>query len=236
MSSLPPPGTKRAFLMGFESLGANCEFGLVQRSFGAEPLGLLRWVGIDRLDQLIDALRARFAGLGEPSNIDHARPNGWPDFAAIDRRYGFYFHTDFQPDKVKPEHAGMMLERESARMCRLRDILLEDLEEARKIFVFRRKRPLSDDEAARLFGAVSSCGDATLLYVNEDRSRESGSVERIGPRLFKGYIDHLSNESPPAIRTEAWIRICEAAYTMATGSALTFEDLPDTVGRGSQFP
>jgi tetratricopeptide (TPR) repeat protein len=32
----------RSLLLGFESLGENCEFGLVQRRFEAEPLGLSR--------------------------------------------------------------------------------------------------------------------------------------------------------------------------------------------------
>ena len=37
MSDLP------TLLNSFESLGDNCEFGFVQRKFGTEPAGLLRW-------------------------------------------------------------------------------------------------------------------------------------------------------------------------------------------------
>jgi tetratricopeptide (TPR) repeat protein len=46
-------------LLKFESLGENCEFGLVQRHYGAEPLGLLRWMGAEP-DQLCLALEAGF--------------------------------------------------------------------------------------------------------------------------------------------------------------------------------
>jgi hypothetical protein len=40
---LPDLDAVRGFFPGFENLGGNCEFGLVQRHFGAEPLSLLRW-------------------------------------------------------------------------------------------------------------------------------------------------------------------------------------------------
>ena len=46
----------RALLLRFESLGADCEFGLVQRRYGAEPLGLLRW-NKDTQPLLIDGLK-----------------------------------------------------------------------------------------------------------------------------------------------------------------------------------
>ena len=36
-------------LLEFESLGDNCEFGLVQRHFGAEPISLLRFAGFEIL-------------------------------------------------------------------------------------------------------------------------------------------------------------------------------------------
>ncbi len=38
----------RELLMRFESLGTNCDFGLVQRAAGAETLGLFQFIGVDR--------------------------------------------------------------------------------------------------------------------------------------------------------------------------------------------
>ncbi len=53
-------------LSRFESLGDGCEFGLVQRNFGAEPLGLLRWAGIPPW-ALIDSLNDDLAAFGRES-------------------------------------------------------------------------------------------------------------------------------------------------------------------------
>ena len=50
-------------MLAFESLGDNCEFGLVQRDGGAEPLGLLRFAGMS-LGNLVAALEAKLDGLG----------------------------------------------------------------------------------------------------------------------------------------------------------------------------
>jgi hypothetical protein len=53
---------------GMISLGDNCEFGLVQRRGGAEPLGLLRFASIFlpieiRLEKLAAVLERKFEGL-----------------------------------------------------------------------------------------------------------------------------------------------------------------------------
>ena len=58
----------RDLVLQFESLGDNCEFGLVQRKAGAEPLGLLRFSSAP-LPRLVRALRERFDGLTDPANV-----------------------------------------------------------------------------------------------------------------------------------------------------------------------
>jgi tetratricopeptide (TPR) repeat protein len=60
----------RDILMCFESLGGThqgCEFGNVQRHYGAEPLGLLRWAEMTP-DNLMAALECGFEGVGDPEN------------------------------------------------------------------------------------------------------------------------------------------------------------------------
>ncbi|HEX2941395.1 MAG TPA: hypothetical protein VHO91_10130 [Rhodopila sp.] len=88
MSAVRPEGLDPAQLVGtpaddilfaFESLGDNCEFGLVQRYHGIEPLGLLRLAGFNvpfeaRLAKRTHALRLGFDGLGAPDTIGHFRP------------------------------------------------------------------------------------------------------------------------------------------------------------------
>jgi hypothetical protein len=48
-----------------ESIGRNCEFGLVQRNLNLEPVSLLRWAGSETPAGLIDGLHHDFAGLAE---------------------------------------------------------------------------------------------------------------------------------------------------------------------------
>ena len=55
----------RTLLMRFESLGQNCEFGLVQRRYKAEPLGLFRWASTASA-ALTAILEADMQGIGAP--------------------------------------------------------------------------------------------------------------------------------------------------------------------------
>jgi tetratricopeptide (TPR) repeat protein len=62
----------RELMMDFESLGGmlhGCEFGTVQREFGAEPLGLLRWSDIGPY-QLVTALKRASPGSELPENTE----------------------------------------------------------------------------------------------------------------------------------------------------------------------
>src|SRR5260370_7223758 len=58
----------RELMYRFASLGDNCEFGLVQRRCGAEPLGLFRFATIDVKD-LARALEARLPAIPDPHCI-----------------------------------------------------------------------------------------------------------------------------------------------------------------------
>jgi len=81
----------RSLLLGFESLGENCEFGLVQRRFDAEPLGLLRWTytGPDMLAQLLEF---KFENLGNTEDLVLSRAR-WGEYFLKDGVYGITFHT-----------------------------------------------------------------------------------------------------------------------------------------------
>ena len=95
-----PAGTAlpmRELMMQFESLGADpggCEFGLVQRTFGAEPLGLLRWATIGAAN-LTDALNVGFEGVGDPANTELAvaAQGTREEYTVRDRRFGMLMHT-----------------------------------------------------------------------------------------------------------------------------------------------
>jgi hypothetical protein len=65
----------RELAFQFESVGENCEFGLVQRGCDAEPLGLLRFSSTF-LRPLVGGLDERFESLGDPADIEPRLENG----------------------------------------------------------------------------------------------------------------------------------------------------------------
>ncbi|MGD0107002.1 MAG: hypothetical protein ABSC06_23630 [Rhodopila sp.] len=77
-------------VLQFESIGDNCELGLVQRQAGAEPLGLLRFAGAP-LRNLLRGLNARFANIADPGHIRISPENG--EFMVKLTKYDFTFHS-----------------------------------------------------------------------------------------------------------------------------------------------
>ena len=57
------PEEPKELLKHFEGLGENCEFGLMQRYFGIEPISLFRWVSISLTD-LANAVENGLEGIG----------------------------------------------------------------------------------------------------------------------------------------------------------------------------
>jgi tetratricopeptide (TPR) repeat protein len=212
----------RDIVMQFASLGGSghgCEFGLFQRSFGAEPLGLLRWSDLG-YELLAGALEARFGGVGDPENTEIFIP-GEDEYWTKDKRYWMVMRTFVKTDEMPIEK----MEFHACRRLRyLRDELIDDLENNAKIFVFKNMfRNLTDAEIARLHAAVRSYGDSTLLYVRyEDDAHPNGTVVVDRPGLLIGYIDHFAfspEDKQLNFPTESWFAICERAHALWSASA-----------------
>jgi tetratricopeptide (TPR) repeat protein len=207
-------------LQCFESLGGTlkgCEFGLVQREFEVEPLGLLRWTDITP-ENLIAAMEARFDGVGLPENTElTAMSAGGPlEWSSSDRRFGMQMHT-FAPAASVPRE--QMFRQVCRRLQFLRDKLISDLEAGSKIFVYKiTARNLTDEELAALHGAMRRYGDNALLYVRyAEPDREPGTVQTIRQGLMIGYIDRFwmdrdGNSLGPV--TQSWLTICQNAYAL----------------------
>ena len=197
-------------MMQFESLGDNCEFGLVQRRCGAEPLSLLRFANIGLRD-LVRALESEFEGLGEQDNLRF-----WTDassrreYVLRDSRYGLTFHTFLYYGEVDESR---LLQQQASRLKLLRRKLLEDLANGEKIFVVKRNDTPRDEEMLALYAALSNYGQNTLLWVLcADDGHEQGSVERVLPGLLKGYVDRLAPyENAHDLSFEVWLRLCVLA-------------------------
>ena len=124
----------RQLMLNFESIGSDCEFGTVQRRFGAEPLGLLRW-SETTLDTLMAALAAKFDSLGDPAYTGlHVSPTLFKEIYLYDTRWYLLMNTFLYEGEVA-------LTALMPKLCRyvayLRDRFLEDLAVGRKTIVFK---------------------------------------------------------------------------------------------------
>jgi hypothetical protein len=188
-----------------ESLGVNCEFGMVQRLAGAEPLSLLRFA-TSRMHSLIPALKANFEGLGALENIKldiHGEGEN-AQWMVLDQRYGFVFHTDAHPDLVNKEE---ILKRETRRLPWLAQKLLRDLREADKTFVYQGDTLTSVACAKELLSVLHTFGPNRLLAVLCDPLR-AGELDLPDADLYIGYVDRLERlAAKETISFSAWFDI-----------------------------
>jgi hypothetical protein len=99
----------------------------------------------------------------------------------------------------------------------LRRKLLEDLEEASKVFVYRGMHRLPQPLVLRLVAAMRAYGPTTLLWVErEDSEHSAGTVDWVAPGLLKGYIDRFAPaENAHALSIDCWVAICRNALRLA---------------------
>jgi hypothetical protein len=209
-------GTPAAqFMLRFESLGDNCEFGLVQRRCGAEPLGLLRFSNL-QLPNLIHGLETDFRGLGEPDALEFwlDKPAGG-EYVMRDKRYSLVFHTFLGRDQVEELHLPLQ---QATRLQFLRRKLLEDLLTGEKIFVLKRNQPIEEQEILPLCTTLNRFGRNTLFWVvPADLEHEPGTVEQIIPGLLKGYIDRFAPyENAHDLSFDLWLKLCVNAWQLAS--------------------
>jgi hypothetical protein len=213
----------REVVTQFESLGGTlqgCEFGLLQRAFGAEPLGLLRWTEMAPKN-VIDALEAELEGVGLPENTElgvHQTPDG-PEYFTTDKRFLMSMHTFMRETEISHDKMYALCCR---RLQFLREKLLADLRDGTKIFVYKITwRLLQPEELDRMHAALRRYGNNTLLYVQRALpDKPHGTVELIKPGLLMGYIDRFSVSATGenlGQATESWAPICRRALELWDG-------------------
>lgn len=205
----------RVLLSSFESLGFNCELGLVQRRFGAEPLSLLRFNSVS-LDGLLAALANRFLDMGKPETTElECASNG--EYYLKDRRWGLGMHTFIFKGQ---QDSDVLFKKFCRRSAFLKDKLLADLTDARKIFVYSSPR-LSRDELMALHRALLAVGPVTLLHIRLSSSPPEGFPEaspgaamEISEGLFVGYLRRPGNSPDGSwdIAFDDWVSICRKVY------------------------
>jgi len=204
-------------LMGrFQSLGDNCEFGIVQRRFGAEPLNLLRF-SATHLTHLLRGLDTGFEGLTLPENLACAfgtEPEGQREYIIEQTSYDLRYHTFQHEGEVE---ADAVLPRAHQRLRFQLRLFLQDLHAAEKIFVLKRNTALALEEVMPVWAALRSyAADNTLLYVvAADDAHLPGAVEWKAPGLMCGHIDRLAPyDDAQGVSQDCWLAICRNAHAM----------------------
>lgn len=197
-------------VLQFESLGDNCELGLIQRRVGAEPLGLFRFAGAP-LRHLLRAMNARFDGMSEPAHVRVQPEHG--EYMIKLTKYDFIYHADVKVGDGDPE----ALHRQHSRTVRfLADKLIGDLESPEKIMVFRQNEPLLAADLVDLRAALSRFAPSTLLWVQEARpGHPPGSVDVIDRTLMAGYVTRLAaRENVPDLDQTSWLAVLRRAWAL----------------------
>ena len=175
-------------VMRFESLGDNCEFGLLQRAVGAERLGLFRFAGVLSASALARGIDDGFEGFATKEDLEfHTAGTEW---IGVSRRYGYVFHTHRYQPKVTEEQIA---EEESARLPFLARLVLEDIEDGDKIFVRRAGSSEGTDLEEGMHAlnrALRARGPTNLLWVTQ--GDHAPRVVHIGEGLYRGYIGRLA--------------------------------------------
>ncbi len=203
----------------FESLGGGshgCEFGLTQRYFGAEPLGLLRFCDVFP-DALVNALVTDLDGVGESNFTELVIPEGSEEYWVRDTRYHMAQCTGVEVRKHSYDAAKTMVTR---RLTRLRFKLLDELKNPTKILVYKNPSVAPGvDEPVEIFNACRVHAETKLLYVQlACENSPGGTVRVVRPGLMIGYMsqfacDGMTHEFNDFMHDD-WLKVCRAAYTL----------------------
>jgi hypothetical protein len=203
-------------LCQFENLGHDCALGSVQRNFGAEPLGLLRFAGIG-IVSVVRALEDRLSGVGNP---EFTRLIVQPDkeYMSFDTRYHMASHTFIFEGAVVYER---FYAQHCKRLSYLARNLLEDIEEGKKILlVHALPERISETDLQALHRAVRQLGPATLLSLQPaTEALPAGTVVRRDDGILVGCVLLTGADLMKPFKSvcESWLSVCRNAYAMVSG-------------------
>jgi hypothetical protein len=205
----PPP--LKELLLNFESFGDNCEFGLIQRQAGLEPLALLRF-SFTPLTSLLRALGCGFHDVAAPENIEVTTASN-KELVITVRGYDLVYHSQRNEGDITPEE---LKRQEIIKLKFLSRQTMEGLRNGDKIFVRKGEGMKSLDDALTLHKAMSKYGAPPLLWISDaDALNPSGSVRMVAPGLLWGRIDQFASYiDAQSTSFTAWITTLRNAYML----------------------
>jgi hypothetical protein len=209
----------RDVMMRFQSLGDNCEFGLLQRRAKAEPLDLLRFAGfnlagVDLLRQTTRAVADGFDGIGEPGSVICTPHGPRLEFMVQETRWKLNYHSGLHEGEITPDELSG--QQALALQFRRREFL-SDLQAAERIYVWKSKFDPTESDIRALVASLRSHGPNLLLWVGvEDADHPAGLVEYAGDGLMRGYIRRFAPYvTAYDIEYDSWFTMCRNAGATA---------------------
>ena len=208
-------------MRGFESLGDNCEFGIVQRKLGLEVLNLFRFGNV-KLSDLMRALTDDVKAATDPAAItielnDAVRREYVLTLATYNLRWHtFTYENEADEQKLWKDH--------TIKIGYLRRKFYEGLRGGRKIYVVKQRLPVPVGQAVALLMELNRTGRATLLLVEPaSKDRRPGEVELIAPGLMRGYVTQFAPDSDvESADPTDWLRVCANATLLNNGPNALF--------------
>ena len=186
----------------FESIGQGCQFGLIQRQCGAEPLGLLRFVDTVT-SKLVEGLVSRFTGVDNAAALDlEPTDDAQPRLRCRQTLYGLTYDTGFP---AADSHSALVRHRQAQRLGFLRRKFFEDVASAKKIFVLTRGDCLTYPEAFAVYCALRLHGPATLLWTVFGNQAEAGQVNKLARGFLRGELGDVDENGYGSL--DAWLSI-----------------------------
>ena len=201
-------------LQQFEGLGEDCDFGVVQRAAGIEPLGLLRFGACNAVD-MVELLRTRFRKLLDAQDL-------WLDAVGPEREYwvksrhsSFTAHTNRFADKDDMDVVRSLY---IERTRYLADKLISHLTKGRRLLVYKGEADRATIES--IAAQLKTYGPNWLLWICvADKEHPPGSVEQLSDGLLCGFVSRYGTyELDPSLPVEEWIAICANAYRRWRGA------------------
>jgi hypothetical protein len=207
--------TNQILVSAFESLGDNCEFGLVQRRLGADPLGLLRFSAVS-LETLFQLLHNEFRDLANLDCLEvECQPleSGDSEYLIYNSLYNLRYHTF----SLASQHSlEQVTRRELGRLKLASRALLERLRDGSRILVFKHSPDLSEGELLALWLAIQEFGPTTLLSVAvATGDNVAGSVKVVRENLLRGFVSgYAPYDNAGAGDDASWLLVCQEAYRL----------------------
>jgi hypothetical protein len=204
--------TLPALASRFECLGQGCEFGLVQRQAGIEPLGLLRFADTSTL-KLVHGLSTAYEGIGVRDTMTlYAFDEPEPRYKLHDSFYYlWYLLGSFPATRSRDD----ILREQRRRLAFLREKFVEDLRRGEKIFGLTRGGCLTEPEALAVYCALNLHGPNTLLWTVHGDPEAAGRVDQLRPGFLCGHLGAVDANHYATF--DSWISVLVNAVRIKEG-------------------